>query len=690
MTTGCLLSSCCQDENPFLKAYDTAFGVPPFDRIRNEHYLPAFREGIKQHQAEIQAIAENTASPDFANTIEALEYSGAVLGRVSNVFSALYSSDSNPELDSIAETVSPLISEHNDNIYLNKALFERVKTLYDSEDKNKLTAEQQRTLEKHYKNFIRSGAALDEAQQKRLREINRELGLLELAFGKNVLAANNAYQKWVDKEEDLAGLPENFRQSAAEAAKKAGQEGKWLFTTQKASFIPVLQYAQNRELRKELLTAYNNLANNDDANDNKENINKIMKLRVEKAQLLGYSTPAAFILEPTMAKTPEAVMNFLKELWTPSLAKAQAEAKELQALMDQDVKGQQLEAWDWWYYAEKLRAAKYDLDEEALRPYFKMEQVRQGAFDLAGKLWGLKFEANNTLPRYNQEAEAFEVKDADGSLLGILYTDYFPRGGKRAGAWMTNFTEQYKKDGVNYRPIIVNVGNFSKPTADKPSLLSMDEVETLFHEFGHALHGLLSQCNYPGISGTSVPRDFVELPSQLMENWCFEPEVMKTYAFHYQTGEVIPEELINKIQKTSTFNQGFTQVEYLSAALLDMDYHLIDRVQDIDVSSFEAQSMRNIGMMPQIVVRYRSTYFNHIFRGGYSAGYYSYKWSEVLDSDAFQAFKETGDIYNPAVAKAYRKNILEKGGSEDPMKLYIDFRGAEPNSDALLKKIGLK
>jgi Zn-dependent oligopeptidases len=688
--TALLLSACSTEKNPFFEAYNTPYQIPPFEKIKTEHYLPAFIEGIAQQQAEVDAIAANTEAPTFANTIEALDYSGELLTKVSSVFYTLYSSDTNPEMDIIAETVSPLLSEHSDNTYLNKALFERVKTLFENKELLNLTKEQDRVLEKYYKGFVRSGAGLNDAQQDRLREINKELGLLELSFGRNVLAETNSYKKYIENENDLAGLPQSVRQAAYEAAKKEGQEGKWLFTTHKASFIPVLQYGENRELRKELLLAYSNLADNNNENDNKANINNIMKLRVEKAQLLGYNSPAEFILEPTMAKTPATVTDFLSELWTPALAKAKEEAQDLQKMMDQDVSGQKLEAWDWWYYAEKLRVEKYDLDEETVRSYFKMENVRQGAFDLATNLFGLKFKKITNVPLYHHEAETFEVLDADDSLIGVLYTDYFPRASKRSGAWMTSFFKQHKKDGVNYRPVIVNVGNFTAPTSDKPSLLSMDEVETLFHEFGHALHGLLSQCTYPSVSGTSVPRDFVELPSQVMENWCFEPEVLKTYAFHYETGAVIPNELIEKIQNAATFNQGFAWTEFLSAALLDMDYHNLSEVKDINVTAFENASLENMGLIPEIIVRYRSTYFNHIFRGGYSAGYYSYKWSEVLDADAFQAFKETGDLYNQKVALSFRKNILEKGGSEDPMKLYIDFRGAAPSTEPLLRKIGLK
>ncbi len=688
--SGLLLVGCAKNDNPFFTTYKNKYGAPPFDKIKSEHYMPAFKEGIKQQQAEIDAIAESKDAPTFANTIEALDYSGDLLNRVSAVFFNLYSAETNDDMEKIANEVSPMLSEHNDNLYLNEKLFERVKVLFDSRATLGLTPEQNRLLEKYHRDFIRSGAALTAEQKEKLRSINKELGLAELAFGQNVLAETNAFSKVVDKKEDLAGLPEGVIQAAAEAAKEAGKDGKWLFTTQKASFIPVLQYGENRELRKELLMAYTQRANNNNANDNKALINKIMKLRVQKAQLLGFETPAAFILDDTMAKTPKTVYDFLATVWTPAVNRAKEEAAELQKLMDAEGKGEKLEAWDWWFYAEKLRKAKYNLDEEELRPYFQLENVRQGAFDLAGKLFGLKFQKLDSMPTYHADVEMFEVTDADGSLIGVLYTDYFPRAGKRAGAWMDNLTPQYKKDGVNYRPIIVNVGNFTKPTAGKPSLLNMDEVETLFHEFGHALHGLLSQCTYPSQAGTSVSRDFVELPSQIMENWCFEPQVMKTYAKHYTTGEVMPQELMDKIQKAGTFNQGFTMTELLSASLLDMDYHSIKDTANFDVEAFEKATMERIGMIPEIIVRYRSTFFNHIFTGGYSAGYYSYTWAEVLDADAYQAFVESGDIYNPKVATAFRKNILEKGDSDDPMKLYKTFRGADPNPDALLKRRGLK
>lgn len=694
MMIGIVVAACTgksgNDNNPFFQAYTNEYEAPPFEQIKNEHYLPAFEEGIKQHQAEIDSIANSEEAPTFANTIEKMEFGGELLSKVSSVFFNLQSAETNDEINKIAQEITPKLTEHNDNIYLNDKLFQRVKTIYDAKATLGLTPEQERVLEKIYKRFIRSGSALNDDQKAQLREINKELSSLELTFGQNILAETNAYQKFVTNKDDLKGLPEGVIQAAAEAAKEKGKEGQYLFNTSKTSFIPVLQYGENRELRKELLLAYANRCDNNNEYDNKAVINKIMKLRVKKANLLGFESPAAFILDNTMAKTPEAVYSFLNQVWTPAVAKAKAEATELQALMDAEGKGEKLEPWDWWFYTEKLRKAKYDLDEEQLRPYFKLENVRKGVFDLTTKLFGLHYEKLEGMPVYHKEVEAFKVTDDDGKLIGILYTDYFPRPGKTVGAWMSNYKEQFIKDGVNHRPIIVNVGNFTRPTSSKPSLMTMDEVETLFHEFGHALHGLLANSTYPSLSGTNVSRDFVELPSQVMENWCWEPEVMKTYALHYETGEVMPQELMDKIQKAGTFNQGFVNTELLSASILDMDYHVKKDTSDIDVTAFEKASLDKIGMIPEIIVRYRSPIFKHIFEGGYSAGYYSYTWAAVLDADAFQAFKETGDIYNKDVATAFRKNILEKGDSEEPMKLYRTFRGADPNPDALLKKRGLK
>ena len=688
---GLLLMGCAKTDNPFFETYKNKYGAPPFDKIKNEHYMPAFKEGILQQTKEVNAIADSKEAPTFDNTIAVLEFSGDLLKKVSSVFFNLYSCNTNEGMEKIATEITPVLSEHNDNIYLNAKLFARVKTLYDNRTKLGLNSEQLRLLEKYHRIFIRSGAALNSEQKEKLRSINKELGLAELAFGKNVLDETNSYKKIIETETDLAGLPESVRQAAAEAAKADGKQGKWLFTTQKASFIPVLQYSENRELRKELLMAYTTRANHDNANDNKAVINKIMKLRTQRAQLLGFATSADFILDDTMAKTPKAVNDLLMTVWKPAVAKAKKEVAELQKLMNAEGKGEKLEPWDWWYYSEKLRKSNYNLDEEALRPYFKLENVRQGVFELASRLYGLKFTKLTGMPVYDPDVEVFEVNNADGSLLGILYTDYFPRAGKHAGAWMNNITDQYIKNGINHRPIVCNIGNFTKPTADKPSLLNMDEVETMFHEFGHALHGLLTQCTYPGLSGTSVARDFVEMPSQFMENFCWEPQVMKTYARHYKTGKLMPKEMMDKIQQAGTFNQGFINTELLAASFLDMDYHMKKDTLNFDVNAFEKASLDKMGMIPQIIPRYRSTFFNHIFSSDeYCSGYYSYTWAAVLDADAFQAFKETGDIFNPQVASDFRRKVLERGDSDDPMKLYLNFRGVYPTADALLNKRGLR
>lgn len=683
-----MLGSCASDNNPFFEEYSTPYGVPPFDKIKVEHYMPAFEEGIRQDSAEIEAIANNPEKPTFQNTIEAMTNTGKLLNRVSGVFYNLRSADTNDDLDTIAKKISPMMSAHSDNVKLNTKLFSRIKAVYEMRDSLDLTGEQKRLLECTYKSFVRSGAELDDSQKARLREINKELGLLDLKFSANVLAEANSYKKWIDDESQLQGLPQGIKDAAAEEASKAGQPGKWLFTLHKPSFIPVLQYCDNRDLRKELLIAYSMRGNNNNENDNKSVINQTMRLRIEKARMFGYENPADMILETSMAKDSKTVMDFLPSVWNPSLEQAKKEVAELQRLMDAEGKGEKLEAWDWWYYAEKLRKQKYNVSEESLKPYFKLENVRQGAFDLASRLYGLKFEKLEGMPVYNPDVEVFKVSDSDGSLVGIFYGDYFPRAGKGAGAWMNNIREQYVENGVDVRPIIINVCNFTKPTADKPSLLTMDEVETLFHEFGHALHGFLSKCTYKSLSGTNVPRDFVEMPSQLMENWCYEPEVMRTYAKHYITGKVIPDSLIASLQRASTFNQGFVMTELLSATILDMDYHLLSTTDSIDVEAFEKASMERMGMIPEIIVRYRSTNFSHIFTTGYEAGYYSYTWAAVLDADVFAAFKETGDVFNKEVATSLRKNILERGYTDDPMTLYVNFRGHQPDPNNLLRKKG--
>jgi len=677
-----------QVENPFFSEFDTPFHVPPFDKIKEEHYLPAFIEGIEQHNKEIEAIANNPEPPTFENTIEALEKSGALLRRVSNVFDVLNASMTNERMQEIAKKVAPLRSKHWDDIYLNEKLFKRIKTLYEQRDKLNLTREQRTLLEKYYKDFVKGGANLDKEKKARLREINQELSLLTLKFGENILKENNRFELIIEKKEDLEGLPQSVIDAAAETAKERGYKGKWVFTLHKPSMIPFLTYSAKRELREKIFKAYINRGNHNDKLDNKKILLKIVALRLERAKLLGYKTHAHYVLEDNMAKTPENVYKLLDKVWKPALERAKKEAEELQKMIYKEGKNFKLQPWDWWYYAEKLKKEKYDFDDSVLRPYFKLENVLKGAFYVANKLYGLQFIERDDIPKYHPDVRVFEVKDADGSHIGILYTDYYPRASKRGGAWMNSFRKQSRIGGKEIRPVVTNNGNFSKPVGDKPSLLSVEEVLTLFHEFGHALHGLLSNCTYPTLSGTSVPRDFVELPSQIMENWALEPEVLKVYAKHYKTGEVIPQELIDKLKKAKLFNQGFATVEYLAAAYLDMDWHTLTEVKDIDPLKFEEESMKRIGLIPEIVVRYRSPYFLHIFSGGYSAGYYSYIWAEVLDADAFEAFKEKG-LFDKETAQSFRKNILEKGGTEDPMVLYKRFRGAEPKVEPLLKRRGL-
>ncbi|MDD4418726.1 MAG: M3 family metallopeptidase, partial [Bacteroides graminisolvens] len=588
------------------------------------------------------------------------------------------------ELTQLSIKIAPVLSEHNDNIYLNQALFKKVNAVYQKKETAKLTTEQSRLLDETYKSFVRSGANLDNQKQARLREINKELSTLGITFSNNILNENNSFKLVVDKKEDLAGLPDWFCESAAQEAKADGKEGKWLFTLHNASRLPFLQYAENRALREKMYKAYINRGNNNDKNDNKKIITQIVSLRLEKAQLLGFDCYSNFVLDNTMAKNSETVMAFLNNLWQYSLPKAKEEAAELQKLMDKEGKNEKLEAWDWWYYTEKLRKEKYNLDEEETKPYFKLENVRQGAFDVAHKLYGITLTPLKNIPVYHPDVEVFEVKDADGSHLGVFYVDYFPRPGKSGGAWMSNYREQHG----NIRPLVCNVGSFTKPVGDTPSLLTLDEVETLFHEFGHGLHGLLTKCNYAGISGTNVVRDFVELPSQIMEHWATEPEVLKMYAKHYKTGESMPDSLINKLLKQKTFNQGFMTTELLAAAILDMNLHNLKDVKGLDVVAYETEAMNKLGLITEIAPRYRTTYFNHII-GGYAAGYYSYLWANVLDSDAFEAFKEHG-IFDQKTASLFRSNVLEKGNSEDPMTLYKNFRGAEPKLDAMLKNRGMK
>jgi peptidyl-dipeptidase Dcp len=674
--------------NPFFSDFKTPYEVPDFDAINEEHYLPAYKYAIEVHNEEIAVITNNPEPPDFINTIEAYDRSGALINKIENVFDNLNSAHTNELLQSIAKEKAPLIAEHNDDIRLNPDLFSRIKHVYDKRESIDLNSEQKTLLEKTYKEFVRGGANLGPDDQTRLREINKELSVLTLKFGENVLKETNDFKLIIDNSQDLSGLPEPVIRSAEEAAKEAGMEGKWVFTVHKPSMIPFLQYSDKRDLREKIFKAYINLGNNNNEQDNKDIISKIVTLRLEKAKMLGYKNHASFVLEENMAKTPEKVFSFLQELWDPAIIVAQNEANELQKFIAKEGDTFKLQPWDWWYYSEKLRKEKYDLDDELLRPYFKLDNALNGVFDVSNKLYGLKFTERFDIPKYQDDVRVFEVQESDGNHVGILYMDFFPRSSKRSGAWMNSFRKQEIVDGENITPVISTVFNFSKPSGDKPALLNSEEVSTLFHEFGHALHGLLSKCTYHKLSGTAVPRDFVELPSQIMENWAMHPEVMKSYALHYQTGEPIPDDLINKIKESGLFNQGFSTIEYLAASFLDMNWHTLEEPVTDDVNNFEKKALDNIGLIPEIVVRYRSTYFNHIFSGGYSSGYYSYIWAEVLDADAFEAFVETS-LFDQEVATAFRENILEKGGTEDPMILYLRFRGKEPSKEPLLKKRGL-
>ncbi|MBK7981089.1 MAG: M3 family metallopeptidase [Ignavibacteriae bacterium] len=690
-----LITACGQntntekEENPLLSEWQTPFETPPFDKIKNEHYLPAYKEALKIHEEEIQKIINNSEAPNFENTIVALDNSGELLKRVNKVFSAMEGSMNDEKIQAISNEIAPILTQHEDNINLNEKLFERVKEVYGNKENFNLNTEQLKLLELYYKDFIRGGANLDEKQKAEFRKVNEELALLNLKYGENVLKETNKFELIIDNEKDLEGLPESVISAAAETAKEKGMDDKWIFTIQKPSMIPFLQYSKNRNLREKIYKAYFMQGDNNDSLDNKNLITKIVKLRLQRANILGYKNHAEYVLEEQMAKNPANVYELLNKLWKPALKRASAERDEMQKLIYAEGNKFKLESWDWWYYAEKVKKAKYDLDEEQLRPYFQVENVINGVFGLATKLWGIQFVERNDIAKYHPEVKVFEVKENDGKHIGILYTDYYPRASKRGGAWMDEFRRQHKINGKMITPLIYNVGNFSKPTADKPALLSLDEVNTLFHEFGHALHGLLSNCTYESVAATETPRDFVEFPSQVMENWALHPDVLKTYAKHYKTGEVIPDELVKKLENAKLFNQGFETVEYLAASFLDMDWHTISEDVNINVDQFEKESMGKIGLINEIIPRYRSTYFRHIFSGDYSSGYYSYIWSAVLDSDAFDAFEKTGNVFDPELAKKYRQFILSAGGSDDSMVLYRKFRGSDPSIEPLLIKRGL-
>lgn len=675
--------------NPLLADFDTPFEVPPFEKIQEHHFIPALEEGMKRQKDIIRVIIENPQKPTFENTLVALDNSSILLDRTQNIFDNLLSANTNKEMQDIAKAMAPILSKHQDDIRLNYALFQRIKTVYKQKDKLNLTPEQHMLLQKTYKDFVRGGANLNSGEQEKLRKINEKLSVLTLKFGDNVLAETNDYMLIIENEKELKGLPESAIKAAAETATQKGQDGKWVFTLHKPSLIPFLQYADDRNLREKIYMAYINRGNNDDEHDNKDIINDMVHLRLERAKLLGYDTHADYVLEKNMAEIPENVYEILNNLWDAALPVAKNERKEMQKIIDRQGGNFKLASWDWWYYAEKLRKEQYDFDENSVRPYFQLQNVLNGVFDVANRLYGLQFSERSDLPKYHDDVRIFEVKQGDKEHIGILYMDFFPRESKRGGAWMSSFRKQSQRGGVFIKPVTTIVCNFSKPTDNKPALLSHDEVLTLFHEFGHALHGLLSECTYNKLSGTSVSRDFVELPSQIMENWASEPEVLKLFARHYETGETIPDELLEKLENSKHFNQGFATVEYLAASFLDMDWHTIKNADSLSINEFENNSLNKIGLIPEIISRYRSTYFQHIFSSGYSAGYYSYVWAEVLDADAFEAFRENG-LFDQQTASGFREHILKNGGTEEPMTMYKKFRGKEPSIEPLLRRKGLK
>ncbi|MEO6347406.1 MAG: M3 family metallopeptidase [Aquaticitalea sp.] len=668
---------------PFKTLYNSA----PFSKIKNEHFLPAFKIAIENASTEIDNIVENTNAPTFENTIEALEFSGQQLDRISSIFFNLNSAETNDTIQKIAHDVSPLLSEFSNDITLNLALFKRVKAIYLQKDSLDLNVEQKTLLDKKYKSFSRNGANLPEDKKKKLREIDKELSQLKLKYGENVLTETNNFEMHILVEDELSGLPEGELEAAKQLAESKDKEG-WLFTLDYPSYIPFLTYADNRPLRKQMAIAAGKKAFKGDQFDNQNNVLKIVKLRSERAQLLGYKTHAHFVLEERMAKTPEKVEEFLNELLTKAKPAAIKEFTKLQEFAT-DLDGiKQLEKWDSAYYSEKLKQNLFDLDDEKLKPYFKLGNVIEGAFTVAEKLYGLKFEEITTIDKYHDDVLTYKVTNENDELVSIFYADFFPRKGKRNGAWMTSYKPQSIKKGENDRPHISIVCNFTKPTKSKPSLLTFNEVTTLFHEFGHALHGMLANTTYPSLSGTSVFWDFVELPSQMLENWCYEKEALELFAIHYQTGEVIPMEIVQKIKASAAFHEGMQTLRQLSFGLLDMGWHGIDPTAIMDVKLHELKAFEGTQLFPDVSENCMSTSFSHIFQGGYSSGYYSYKWAEVLDADAFEFFKEKG-IFDKEVATKFMENILSKGGIEDPMVLYKRFRGHEPRPDALLKRAWL-
>ena len=685
--------------NPFLQEWITPYEVPPFTAIKNEHYMPAFKKGMEENLAEIDLIVNNVETPTFSNTIEELERTGKLLSKVQRVFSNLSSSNTNPQLQELQRELSPMLSAHYDKIALNEDLFKRVDAVWNQRENLGLTKEQEKLLNDRHKQFVRSGALLNDTEKKQITELNSKISQLSTEFGQNLLAETNGFELILNKS-DLDGLSDDIISAASEAAsqkmnkvesetEKEKYKDKYVFTPHRSSMYPFLTESTRRDLREILYKSYIMRGDNNNETDNKKINAQIAKLRAERAKIMGYKTHAHFILEENMLKTPEEVYELLIQLWEPALERAKAEVADMQMVADNEGQNFKIAAWDWWQYSEKVRKEKYDLDESAIKPYMSLDNVIQGVFNTTNKLWGLNFKEIFDIDLYHPDARVWEVTDKDGSHLALFIGDYFTRSNKRGGAWMSSFKSQSNLDGSE-RPIVVNVCNFPAPVGDNPSLLSFENVVTLFHEFGHAMHGILTNVTYPSMAGTSGPRDFIELPSQLLEHWASEPEVLKSFAKHYETGESIPDELIEKILKASKFNQGFINTEYLAASLLDMDWHTISYADPIkDSNEFEKVSLEKIGLIDEIAPRYRSTYFAHIFSGGYSSGYYSYVHAAVLDSDGFEAFKEAGDVFDPELSTKLRKTIYEKGATEEAMDLFVNFRGRKPIIAPLLKVRGL-
>ncbi len=690
LVSGLMFASCSKQEvsdNPLLQKWDTPFETAPFEKIKVEHYLPAFEAAIAEHNKEIQAIIDNAEAPTFDNTIAALDYSGETLSKVAGVFGNMMAANTSEELQKVNEKVGPMMATHSDNVSMNAKLFEKIKAVYDAKDSQKYTGEQLALLEKTYNKFVRSGALLDAAKQEELRKVNAELTKVESKFDANLLKESKAYQLVIDKEENLKGLPQGEIEKAAALAKQEGKEGKWIFTLDNPSFMPFVTYADNRDLRKEIFNARVNRCNNGGETDNNALVAQMSELRAKKAQLLGYETFAHYQLEERMAKEPKAVFDLLENLLSYSVKVAKEEAAQFQAMLSKDVPGAKLEAWDMYYYAEKVRQQKYNFDAELTRPYFEINKVRQGCFDVLTKLYGISFTERKDISVYAEDVLVFEAKNEKGEHVGILYWDPYTRESKQSGAWCNEYRGQSRKDGKNITPIITVCFNYAK-SPNGATTLTADEALTVFHEMGHAIHQLLSNCTYPSVSGTNVARDFVELPSQILEHWCLQPEVLNMYAKN-EKGEVIPQEMVEKMETSGNFFQGFMFSELLAASYLDMCFHSVKAGEKVNTQEMEANAMAKIGMLTQIPPRYRSTYFSHCFGdGGYSAGYYSYTWSETLDADAFEAFKETGNIFDPATAAKF-KILLSSGSTKDAMQLYKDFRGAEPDLNALLRNRGL-